>query len=255
MCTVTWQTAPGGYDLFFNRDERHTRAAETEPHFGWAGDVAFLAPRDGDRGGTWLLVNDRGLTVGLLNDYACPWAPPAGTPRLSRGQVVLACAGATNLRDVAAAARRSPLETVPAFTLFAVAADGTAAIWRWRGARLVRARAADERTRGMLTSSSFATAEICTGRRRRFTAHVGNAPAVAAGTLREFHRRHDAARGAESVLMRRPDAATRSISHIAVRAGVATFEYAAVAWPAGGAAPELHPRRFNLELAADAPAR
>ncbi len=78
MCTVSWRAARDGYDLFFNRDELHTRAPELPPALSERDGVRFLAPRDGDHGGTWLAVNEHGLTVCLLNDYANPWRPAAG---------------------------------------------------------------------------------------------------------------------------------------------------------------------------------
>ena len=88
MCTVSWRVSREGYDLFFNRDELNTRAPEVAPAIGQSEGVAFLAPRDGTSGGTWLLANDRGLTLGLLNDYGASWRPAAAVVRVSRGQIV-----------------------------------------------------------------------------------------------------------------------------------------------------------------------
>lgn len=248
MCTVTWRINPSGYDVLFNRDERNERAAESEPHFGWDGDTAYLAPRDGDHGGSWLLVNDRGLTVGLLNDYAGP-APT--TQRLSRGQVTLACAAAGTLEDVEFAVERLPLAQLPSFALFAVALDGSAAVWRWRGRRLERLQ--PEPYTAMLTSSSFEPVAIPMQRRRRFVEFVRRRPEITLELLREFHLHHDPAEGAVSVLMRRPDASTRSVSHISVHDGIASYAYTSVHWADGtgasATAPQLHTRRFNLELA------
>lgn len=245
MCTVTWRITPTGYDVLFNRDERHERAPETEPHFGWEADTAYLAPRDGDHGGSWLLVNDRGLTVGLLNDYAGP-APTH--QRLSRGQVTLACATAGTMEEIEACLGRLPLAQLPSFAVFGVARDGTSAVWRWRGRRLERLQ--PEPFSAMLTSSSYEPVAVPMQRRRRYVEHVRRRPEITLELLREFHLHHDPADGAGSVLMRRPDAATRSVSHISVGDGIASFTYSAVTWTTEPTAPHLHTRRFNLELAA-----
>ena len=70
MCTVTWVHSQAGYELFFNRDERTGRGPESPACEAETNGVRWLAPRDSDAGGTWLAVNEHGLTLGLLNGYA-----------------------------------------------------------------------------------------------------------------------------------------------------------------------------------------
>ena len=85
MCTVTWirPLEAEGYDLLFNRDESLTRGPELGPEPSRQGGTTFLAPRDSDQGGTWLAVNDHGLTVCLLNGYVPSrgQAPPSWRSR------------------------------------------------------------------------------------------------------------------------------------------------------------------------------
>src|SRR3954463_10191523 len=100
MCTVSWNVGHGGYDLFFNCDELNTRAPEVAPVVFRRSGVQFVAPTDGDHHGTWLLANEFGLTIRLLNDYAHAWRPSNAGARYSRGHVVLVCAAARDHADV-----------------------------------------------------------------------------------------------------------------------------------------------------------
>src|SRR5262245_8061057 len=67
--TVSWTPTREGYALRFNRDERRTRGPGLPPGMMEGDGVRFLAPTDADAGGTWIGVNQFGLTVGLLNRY------------------------------------------------------------------------------------------------------------------------------------------------------------------------------------------
>lgn len=241
MCTVSWRRERDGYELFFNRDELNSRAPESPPERCEHGDVAFLAPRDGARGGTWLLANEHGVTVCLLNDYAAAWRPAVSAvaaderlaPAASRGQVVLACAATVNLGAVAATVRAQPLNRVAPFHLLALTVDEEPLRLHWDGDRLLERRGA--MVFAPMSSSSFATAEVIAARLARF-------PQFA--EMAEFHRQHDPRAGAHSVLMRRPDASTRSISRVRVDAGHVRLDYEAVAWSEAGAT--FTPARHEL---------
>ena len=216
MCTLTWRAAAetGGYDLFFNRDERHTRAAERAP----AGrrtetGVRYAAPEDGDRGGTWLMVNEHGVTVALLNYY------PRGVVEAgeeSRGRLPLVCAGCARIDDVVRAMRAVELGKYAPFHLVAVD-EGGASVWlKWDGRAMHEAEAPE-----FLTSSSFEPERVQAARAGRWAAWTERT----AEGLAEFQRQHDPEAGAESVLMRRPDACTRSVCAVRVREGVRELSY------------------------------
>lgn len=233
MCTVSILQAGGratGYDLWFNRDERLTRAPETPPVAGVAADrVRFVAPGDGGRGGTWLMVNERGLTVCLLNDYE---SAGAGAGELSRGHLPLVCAGCGDAAEAVATARAwaEAQGAVRLGAFFLVAADergGTRGLG-WDG------HGWTERDRvEFATSSSCRPAEV---RRVREAAHAAvEREGRTAERLAGLHWAHDPATGAESVRMRRPDACTRSVCVVRVRRGVErSLVYTAVDWAAAG---------------------
>ncbi len=232
MCTVSWSARPGGYDLFFNRDELATRAPETPPALAQHDGVAYVAPRDGDLGGTWLLTNRHGLTLGLLNDYGATWHPSSAVPRFSRGHLVLACAALADPTAAVELVQRLPLDRTPAFHLVILAPDREAFMLHWAGVEL----SCDSLPPNFpsRTSSSFATAEVIAARTSRFGAYVQSPGCPALGELAAYHRQHDPNSGATSVLMRRPDAATRSITQVTVTPEMITMNYEALRWTSGG---------------------
>jgi hypothetical protein len=222
MCTLTWRPAADapGYDLFFNRDERNLRGAEHAPETGrTGGGVEYIAPMDADHGGTWLVLNAHGVTVCLLNYY------PRGvveTGTQSRGKLPLFCAGCARAGDIIKELRAVELKPFAPFHLIAVDADGGSAWLKWDGHALHEAEAPE-----FLTSSSFEPPVMQARREAAYAA--GSAWGEA------FHWTHNAQDGAGSVLMRRPDAATRSVCRVRVRADKAALTYAPVQWTADGA--------------------
>ena len=220
MCTLTWRVAAeGGYDLLFNRDERDSRQPELPPRPGQTPEgVRYVAPVDGDHGGTWLLLNTHGLTVALLNHY------PRGvveTGPESRGALPLRLAGCACIQEVVVWLRGAPLERYAPFHLVAVAATGEAVHVRWDGRDLAEVPPAF-----FLTSSSFEPERVQAVRAAGFAALTD----LSLATLTRFHQRHDPAAGAESVCMRRPDACTRSLCTVRVRPGERELAYQPVLW-------------------------
>ena len=99
MCTVmALPLEEGGYILAGNRDELLRRARAMPPTRHTAGQRAWLAPQDPDGGGTWTSVNERGLSLSLLNNYAAPMAEPADP--ISRGQLVNSLCDCEDLVEV-----------------------------------------------------------------------------------------------------------------------------------------------------------
>ena len=228
MCTVSWSRRPGGYDLFFNRDELNTRAPEQPPARQEQAGTSFLAPRDGDHGGTWLLANEFGLTVCLLNDYANRWRPSETGARHSRGHLVLACAAAESPEDVAAIANAQPLGRTLPFQLVTLAPDAPPLVLHWTGSALVRNY--DRDLRPPLSSSSYATNEVIALRTWRFAFFVRGRDEPDPADLAAYHRQYYRGSGPHSVLMHRPDAATRSICHVCVDEREVRLDYQPVRW-------------------------
>ncbi len=208
MCTVTWaRDLDGcGYQLLCNRDEKLTRSKALPPAAGVRDGVRFLAPRDPDGGGTWLSVNELGVTICLLNG-----AGSAPVQAKTRGSLVLGLAGSSSSGEAAERVESADLSRFAPFTLVAI--DSDVSVCQWDGARC---RVTSQNTDALLplSSSSFDTERVCDRRRagfRRF--HSSHA-----GGLFDFHRSHGDRPSAYSTCMHREDAATVSFSWVSVSA-------------------------------------
>ncbi len=209
MCTVSWVTGPDGYTLCFNRDERFSRAPAVPPAVRVRDGVQFLAPLDGDAGGTWFAVNEFGISLGLLNRYVVPGYQPPGPPR-SRGLLVLDLASASAGTDALLRLTPDLLARTQPFTLAISEPGQPAVIATWDGGVLATAVQAES---GFLhTSSSVTEPEVAESRRALFAA---SAPHTAE-SLASLHRSHLPERGRRSVCMHRDDAETQSYSEAIV---------------------------------------
>jgi hypothetical protein len=208
MCTVTWLHEEGGYHLFCNRDEKLTRKPALPPRLGVRAGVCYLAPIDGDFGGTWIATNEFGLSVCLLNGAA--GHRPAVVR--SRGLLLLDLVSSRSLEEVVNTVEAMDLMLYAPFTLASLSPGEPALVIEWNGSRsCVRTQLEDCY---LLTSSSFDTEAVKRIRAEEFARLVGDR--CTAARLQEFHRSHVPSRSAYSPCMHRPDAETVSFSRLDV---------------------------------------
>jgi len=205
MCTVTWLHEEGGYHLFCNRDEKLTRKPAFPPRLGVRDSVRYLAPIDGDFGGTWIATNEFGVSLCLLNGTA---GPRPGVVR-SRGLLLLDLVSSRSLEEEVNSLEAADLTLYASFTLAALSPGEAAKVIEWDGSRSI-VRSQPEPCY-MLTSSSFETDAVKKARAEEFARLVGESRS--ATRLQEFHRSHAPSRSAYSPCMHRPDAETASFSH------------------------------------------
>ena len=79
MCTLTYLLNDFGDELFFNRDEQRSRLPTIPPKFNQTRNAIYPVDPQGE--GTWLAVNQQGLTLALLNYYQAPFN---NTPHIVR---------------------------------------------------------------------------------------------------------------------------------------------------------------------------
>ena len=216
MCTVTWVREEQGYHLLCNRDERFTRTRALPPQVHERDGIRYLAPVDGDFGGTWIAVNEYGVTLCLLNGHG-----PAG--RRSRGWLLPELIAASSTSIAAARVAALDLRAFAPFTLALLEPDGYARVAEWSGQSLRLEEDADHRV--PLTSSSYDRTGVHRARRLDYDARLRHNPRIDAAMLYRFHTSHGAARGPYSTCMHRDDAATVSFSWISVAAGEIRFLY------------------------------
>ena len=216
MCTLSWLPRADGHTFWHGRDERTTRLPGVPPVAVRRGGRRAMAPRDGDAGGTWVGVNDAGLTLGLANLYPPEGVgegmapPPPGL--VTRGRIIddlLPAATAGEARELLEAI--DPRVFAP-FTLAVLEPGRPAELHRWDGSRLeTRTTAAP----GLLLTSSGAGRRIEEIRKREYTRLAPGSP-PRAEDIETLHRSHLESLGADSFCMHREEAETASLTRIEV---------------------------------------
>ena len=225
MCTVSWEYSESGYVLFFNRDEMRTRRPAAGPEERTRDGVRFLAPTDGEQGGSWISVNEHGLALGLLNHYPKGCRVVSGD-RPSRGRLILNLAGRRGCDEVVDEMGRMDLTPYPPFRLIGVDRGG-AVLLTWDGVCLQSTEKGG--LRPPVTSSSWRTAAVERYRLELFESSVRSAGGGIKG-LERYHHEHSSERPAESVLMCRPDACTHSVVRIDLGWKAASMRYEPQPW-------------------------
>lgn len=220
MCTLSWRRGDAGYELFMNRDELRKRLTARPPAVHMGSTAAYLAPTDGDAGGSWLAVNEHGLGLALLNRYDPAPRPAVGTLR-SRGLLVVDLAGGCDeLVEVLERLGGLELRCYRPFTLALFSPEEDPLAVAWNGLRL----SAPWPPRQPLASSSYDPEGISAARRR--CAHELLAPAPTREELMAFHRSHHPERGPYSPCMHRTDAVTVSFTWVRVTPEDVAMAYA-----------------------------
>jgi hypothetical protein len=219
MCTVSWIYQDAGYHLFCNRDEKHTRRPASKPQLLTREGVRVLAPIDGDFGGSWIAVNEFGLSLALLN------RGPGSPAQLSRGLLVMNLIAAPTLAEAAQRFAATDLSDFAPFTLLGLSLGLPAAMLRWD--RQESDVVTDADSHMPLVSSSVDPAGCETQRRSTLEQIRAKSLALHPGALLAFHRSHSPAPGAQSVCMHRDDAQTVSFTWVTVDGVGANMYYAA----------------------------
>ncbi len=229
MCTVTWSHDEDGYHLLCNRDEKRTRGVGSAPVQEVIDGVSVIAPRDADFGGSWIAVNEYGVTVTLLNGANLSGSELRRPVRAieSRGQLLLRLASARSVREVCERSARMEFEGYAPFTIAAVEPCEPAAIVEWNGEECAIVLDAD---RYLPLSSSSYDAEGVRDWRRKELDRIAKGGRLNHELLWAFHESHRGESGAGanaySPCMHRDDAQTVSFSWITVTPDNVRFFYA-----------------------------
>lgn len=222
VCTVTWLQTPGGYELRCNRDERHERADALPPVLRERDGVRLISPTDPDGGGSWITVNDHGLSLCLLNGYAAEDDLHPSAEMTSRGLLVLELADARDADDVARRLAARELGAFRSFRLLVLDGDSCASVLFWNRAD---GRLVEEAPELPLVSCPVRTDEVRSARRATLERLVAERGGLDAAVLEAFHRSRHPDGWVWSVSMQHDLAATRSHSHVRVTRSEVTFAY------------------------------
>jgi hypothetical protein len=222
MCTVSWVYEGDGYHLFCNRDERRTRKAALPPRIQHRRGLRFIAPVDGDFGGSWVGVNQLGMSLCLLNGRVSHNSY-AKVEQTSRGLLLLELLESHSLSHLQGRIGRVELMRYQPFTLLALEPEQPPLVVEWTGRECsVQINGEAEMP---LTSSSYEPKTVIEYRKRLFKSLAGASNRVDAELLYTFHSSHSPALAAYSPCMHRADAETVSFSSIAVARNEIEFLY------------------------------
>jgi len=226
MCTATWLYRPDGYTLFFNRDELRRRLPAAPPRMHEKAGMRFVAALDGNHGGSWLAVNEYGLTLCVLNGESAG-SEPDESQRVSRGLLPTSLIDSRSPQQLATRLQRHEIPRFRAFVLAAFDRQGAALLARWDGRSMQHEQrpALDM----PLVSSSFRGSDVRQGRVDYFRQLDASRGSIEERSAKHetYHRSHFPQRGPYSTCMHRPEARTVSFSRIDVDGNAATYLYRA----------------------------
>lgn len=221
MCTITFSPRKRGYALAMNRDEKLSRPIGLPPSETIIAGRRVLAPSE-PGGGTWIAVNDSGITFALINWYAISSTVNAKT--VSRGEVVKIVSPLTTALSAAKALKQLPLARINPFRLVGFFPDTTEIIeWRWN-IKTLFSKKHQWRLKQWI-SSGFDEPQAQRLRGKVFQGMAAQKSAGSLEWLRRLHRSHAPDTGPFSTCMHRADAATVSYIEVNVLSRITAMRY------------------------------
>lgn len=235
MCTVTFSPRKQGFALGMNRDEKLTRASGLPPSKKLINGSAVLSPSE-PGGGTWITLNDSGVTFALINWYSI--TARARADSVSRGEVVRAVSALDSLHSTPVILEKLPLKKINPFRLIGIhPATNEIVEWRWNLKKLARKNHRWKTQQWISSGFDEPTAQRVRG--KTFLQARCQNTAGSLAWLRRLHSSHSPENGPFSTCMHRADAATVSYTEVTVSPGRAKMFYQAAA-PCRKSAPFLH---------------
>lgn len=196
-----------------NRDEARLRAPEIAPHrlLGPSNSVQWIAPSDGQAGGTWFGANEYALQACLLNRYMPDDAKKIALAdkRPSRGRIIVELLERGREADALAWMRDEfDPRRYPSFWLVVMGPQQTRS-FAWDGQTL-EPQLHDEPWL-LFSSSSWRTEEVLAYRKVEFDAWLAGGASFL-GPLPSFHVSQPPDRMQWAPLMDREHSATRSVT-------------------------------------------
>jgi hypothetical protein len=205
MCSVSWCIDDSGYQIFFNRDEQKTRAPALAPQSFFQQETHVLMPIDPVGQGSWISLNEYGLSLCLLNNYQ--GTKPEGE-LISRGQLLKRLSSEADLAQVEAHFGTLTLEQFAPFTLLAFELENSKVrSFEWNGKQACISNAVSPHF-----SSAVALDNVSEYRQSVYE----HEPMKNTEALLMFHSQHHPEHSHMSVCMHRDDAQTVSFTRIQV---------------------------------------
>lgn len=213
MCTLSVHHAKHDILVTMNRDETISRAPESPPAIHRMDNgVTWVAPIDGEKGGTWMGANDRGVIACLLNFYLPGESllPDTTGQYRTRGEIIpRALERGSGDAVVSWLLEDFDPSAYPSFDLHVISRDGVRRfMWLKKGPLEL---AEIEGEWNVFSSSGWDSADVMRWRETRFAAWIERGQPKS-GALPLFHILQEAGREDYSPLMKRAWSSTRSIT-------------------------------------------
>ena len=218
MCTVSWFKSSTGYELFFNRDERIKRADASEPEIYIENGCHFLSPTDTEAGGSWIAVNQHGLTVCLLNLYSAKDIT-VRNDYISRGEIIRSIAGCSTITAAHNELKEMDLTRYRTFSALAIDDQANNLLFIWDGESYI----VESNTISPKSSSSVDSDKVRASRKLIYK-KLGLQHSTNRQDFLAFQRGHEP-NSRYSVCMHDENRKTVSLSHIVVNDESAKFDY------------------------------
>jgi hypothetical protein len=221
MCTISFIPNSQGFYLGMNRDESLRRPVALPPEVHRTGNHCSIYPSELG-GGTWIGVNDLGLTLALVNWHPVPTRQENRV--VSRGVVVRTLLTADNIDQSYRAFDALPLRQMAPFRVIAIAVrDRSVAEFRWNQDLLVAMK------RHWITqhwfSSGFDESIVQAKRAQICKSEWEKSGAGTLQWLRALHQSHVPEPSPFSICMHSENAATVSYTEIALENSQGIMRY------------------------------
>jgi hypothetical protein len=245
VCTITLIAREKGFLLGMNRDEKRSRPQGLPPSERHIGSYRAIYPSE-PGGGTWISLNNCGVTLALINWYSVPGR--VTTSPVSRGEVIPSMNTAGCAESVDIAFSKLPLWRINPFRLVGIFLESKEVLeWQWDLSQLAR-KAHHWRSQQWI-SSGFDEPTAETIRSQTFRQFLTQPSAGRSDWLRRLHASHTPECGPFSTCMHRSDAVTVSYTQVSVSPCKASLRHSSRA-PCEAAEHEhdfdLEPLRFGL---------
>ena len=221
MCTVSFIPTSKGFLLGMNRDEQRVRAKALPPDIHECGSLSALYPSE-PSGGTWIGLNETGLTIALINWYSKPQL--TGRPAFSRGEIIPKLLTTRTLQNAEILLRDLPLSKLNPFRLIVVSAKEQS-IHEFRSDAVSLDKALCSWKKTYWFSSGYDEPEAMRQRGMICEKETYHPDTYSPIQLRKLHRSHAPDKGAFSICMHRDDATTVSYSEVVFEGKSFTISY------------------------------
>jgi len=218
MCTLSFAPSTEGFHLLMNRDEQLSRPVALPPKKLSCGTLSAIYPSEVS-GGTWIGINEHGLTLALINWYSTPQLQE--TPALSRGAIIPKLLAMDSVSTVEEELHHLPLARVSPFRLILVSSQDQS-LYEFRSDSVTCQRISFSWARTHWFSSGFEEAEAMKIRGQTCGKKSG---LDILALLRNLHSSHTPEKGPFSICMHREDACTVSHTEINTTNEQATMSY------------------------------